>query len=629
MKASVPVLLIWILLCPLLLLAQPDSISLGVTLSDHPRLLLPKAEEQLLLKAIQSDSTLARIHQGLIAQCDSLVPIRRTALSALRVERFQDRDVREALRRLFVLSYGWRLTGKETYFQRAKSELWHTLILAQWNRERLDVVAQITVATSLAFDWLYPNLTPKERIFVQKTIAEKGLQAIMAPSDSSWTPPTDTQKQMANTALAYGALAIYESKLLLAHACLNQAIRSTDQLLALYAPHGAYPYGYSAWSDATNFTALLISALQKEFKTDFGLLKPTGFVNTSAYGLQMRAPSGRCFNYGESSLAAPVQPSLFWLARLPNTHEFGAWERNWFSNQPVASWQHEALLPAILLWSYDQTWTKPLQPPTKVWFDNGAMPVASLRSSWSDPQPLFIGLKAGSPSLRGAHMDVGSFIIEAQGERWGIDLGYQNTDSLVLAGTNMHDTGPNAARWLVFRNSNMAHSTLTANYLPQSTSGYASIISSSDQPSFLNAVTDLKELYPDLLVSAKRGVAIIDNQYLLVQDEVETGEKETILRWAMVTAAQIQVIDDQQIVLQQSGKQLGLVVDSSVKVKMQTWSTGPRYEYDSTNAGTLLIGFEVKVPPHTKQSWRVRLLPGTNGLGAPSSIIPLSDWPHN
>lgn len=629
MKGLFFTLLLGFLCLPVFLWAQPDSVRFGVTLSEHPRLLLQKGEEQQLLKVIQADSSLTKIHQLIINQCDSLLLTRRTALGSVIAQRFQHRHVREALRRLFVLSYAWRLTGKEAYFARAKHELWLTLILAQWNREKLDDVAEITVATSLAYDWLYSNLSPTERTFVQNTIAEKGLLAIQAPRKSSWAPPTDTHKQMASTALAYGALAIYESQPLLAHQCLNQAIRSTDQLLTLYAPDGAYPYGYSAWSDATSFTALLISALQKEFKADFGLLKPAGFVNTGVYGLQMRAPSGQCFNYGESTPVTSVQPSLFWLARHPNNQQLGAWERNWLLNQPVDNWKNEALLPAILLWSYDQTWSLPSEQPARVWVGNGLMPVASLRSSWADPHALFLGLKGGSASLRGAQMDVGSFIVEAQGERWGIDLGEQNIDSLVTAGVDMHDTGPNAARWLVFRNSNGAHNTLATNYLPQSTSGYAPIISSSEQPSFLNAITDLKEIYSEALVSAKRGVAIIDNQYMVVQDEVETGEKETVLRWAMVTAAQVQIINDNQVLLQQSDKRLGLVVDSAAEVKIQTWSTGPRYEYDSTNPGTLLVGFEAKIPANTKQSWRVRLIPGSNSPASTTTFIPLAEWPHN
>ncbi|GAB3894883.1 hypothetical protein GCM10028803_10550 [Larkinella knui] len=550
-------------------------------------------------------------------------------MSSVRVGRVQYSDVREALRRLFALAYGWRLTGRQAYFDRAKHEFWMALILFSWHREQVEHLAELTTAASLAYDWLYVNLTPREREFAQKTILKKGLEAALAPRDSSWSVPTDYQRQVINTGLVFGALAIYESQPELARSILNRSIRSTRQLVALYEPDGAYPYSYSAWSYATSFTALLISALQTEFKTDFGLLDQPGFLKTANYGLHMRTPSGNCFNYGETALEAPLQPVQFWLAPRAD-NPWALWkEHNELVSKGATTWQKEALLPALVIWS-SQHQSRPVPSPTpsSVWVGRGQTPLALLRSSWNDSTALFMGLKAGTPALAGAHMDIGSFVAEAQGVRWAIDLGPQNSDSLQLAGVAVQETNQNSPRWLVYRNSTMGHNTLVVNYGAQMVTGFAPIVSYSSQPAFRNAITDLTSLYAGDLIRAWRGVALVDGRSMLVQDEVETGAKETVVRWAFVTGAQVELIDSHRAILHQSGRKLLVALEPSSGLTLRTWSTGPRYEHDSANPGTMQVGFETTIPPQTKRSWKVDLIPGNVPPETVSPMMPLAQWPH-
>ncbi|GAB3933932.1 hypothetical protein GCM10028804_50450 [Larkinella terrae] len=519
------------------------------------------------------------------------------------------------------------MTGRQAYFDRAKHELWMVLIV-HWHREQVEHLAEITTAASLAYDWLYGNLSSRERDFVQKTIIKKGLEAALTPRDSSWTVPTDYQMQVINTGLVFGALATYESQPALARSILNRSIRSTRQIIAIYDPDGAYPYGYSAWSYATGFTALLISALQNEFRTDFGLLAQPGFLKTADYGLHMRAPSGNCFNYGKTNLEAPLQPVQFWLAHRAENQWAGWIERNWLVRKKVNTWQKEALPPALLIWSYRHPLTVPNQPPSQVWVGRGKEPVALLRSSWNDSTALFMGLKAGTPSLADAHMDVGSFVVEAQGVRWAIDLGPQNMDSLQLAGVDMQPTHQNAPRWLVYRNSTMGHNTLVVNYGAQLVNGFAPIVSHSNQPAFRNAITDLTSLYAEDLVSARRGVAILDGRSMLVQDELETGAKESVVRWVFATGAEVELIDSHRAILSQSDKKILVALEPNSGLTLRAWSTGPRYEHDSANPGTMQVGFETTIPPRTKRSWKVEFVPGSISLETTSPMVSLAQWPH-
>lgn len=57
------------------------------------------------------------------------------------------------------------------------------------------------------------------------------------------------------------------------------------------------------------------------------------------------------------------------------------------------------------------------------WSEGGAQPQAVLRSSWNDKRATYVGIKAGSANNGHGHMDIGSFILEANGVRWAVDLG--------------------------------------------------------------------------------------------------------------------------------------------------------------------------------------------------------------
>ena len=119
-------------------------------------------------------------------------------------------------------------------------------------------------------------------------------------------------------------------------------------------------------------------------------------------------------------------------------------------------------------------------------------------------------------------MDAGSFIMEADGERWAMDFGMQDYNSLETAGVDLWNMKQNSQRWQVYRYNNYVHNTLTVNDSLQEVLGYSVISPYSDNPSMMNAITDLTFLYKDDLKKAKRGIAIVDKKYVMVRDEIET-----------------------------------------------------------------------------------------------------------
>lgn len=125
----------------------------------------------------------------------------------------------------------------------------------------------------------------------------------------------------------------------------------------------------------------------------------------------------------------------------------------------------------------------------------------------------------------------------------------------------------------------------------------------------MSAVSDLSDIYKGQVKKVERGVAIIDEKYVLIKDEIESNENETTVRWAMLTTAKVESINKNFITLSQNGKMLNLIVSQPSKVEWKTYETKPVHEYDATNEGTQMIGFEVKIPKNSKKKLTVIMIP--------------------
>ncbi len=185
-----------------------------------------------------------------------------------------------------------------------------------------------------------------------------------------------------------------------------------------------------------------------------------------------------------------------------------------------------------------------------------------MRTDWTNPKALFLGFKLGSPSVEHAHMDVGSFVFDADGVRWSMDFGAQNYESLESKNINLWTYGQNAQRWTVFRYNNFAHSTLTFNDDLQYAKGRATLLKTSDHKEFSFATSDLTDVYKDKVAKIIRGVALKDQAYGIIQDEIQTGSNPAKIRWSMVTPSTVEIVSPHEVILKQGNKKLLLKVNS-------------------------------------------------------------------
>ena len=178
----------------------------------------------------------------------------------------------------------------------------------------------------------------------------------------------------------------------------------------------------------------------------------------------------------------------------------------------------DRFLPLVLLWASDSIKPEPPKIPLH-WQGEGSVPIPLHRSSWTDPNATFIGLKAGSPSANHGQMDTGSFVLDADTVRWALDLGSEGYHGIESRGMNLWDRSQNSDRWTIFRQNNRGHNTLVIDGRSQRAAGRATIVDFSTGETFPHTVIDMSSVYEVQAKSVRRGVALLGSGGVLIRDE--------------------------------------------------------------------------------------------------------------
>ncbi len=614
----------------LALLAQPFSAwaqdPSGETIlktlqKEHPRILLLKGEEQAILAQVKKYPEWNHVHQTLLSECDRLIeiaPVERVKIG----KRLLDKS-RECLRRVFMLSYAYRTTKDAKYLKRAEKEMLAVAAFEDWNPTHFLDVAEMTMAVAIGYDWLFDQLSPETRSTIRKAILTKGIQPSLDKQYNWFLQAGHNWNQVCNAGMSYGALAIAEDEPRIAGDIIARAVQSIPKaMLPSYKPDGAYPEGFSYWDYGTTFNVLFNSAIEKALGTDFGLSESPGFMQTADFFQNLTGPTGQAHNWGDSGLRAGLSPAMFWFAEKSKAPSL-LWSQKQLLSQKSTGYVKNRIIPALLVWGA-KTDLDAIKPPVKkLYIGQGPSPVALMRSSWTDSNAVFVGVKTGSPAVNHAHMDIGSFVIDAQGERWAMDFGMQDYNSLESKGVDLWNRSQNSQRWQVFRLNNFAHNVPSFNGALTNAKGYAKIDAWADEPSQMAVLTDLSDMYTGQVTALKRGISIRNGDFVVVRDEVKIGEKPAVMRWNMLTPATVRIVDGKTVELSQHGKTMLLIFETDVKIDIKTWPTDPTHDYDAPNPGTNFVGFEAALPAHASEHFNVYL---TSRAGV-MPTKPLAEWP--
>lgn len=584
------------------------QISAETSMPDHPRILMLKGEELTVIKNIANDKTWQKIQKYALIGADSL--LRNEPLQRIIIGRRLLETSREAFFRVFMLSYAYRTTGDEKYASHAEREMLALCNFSDWNPSHFLDVAEMTTAISIGYDWLYDYLPQPSKKIISEAIINKGLIPSMNSEYNGWLVRHNNWNQVCNAGMTFGALAVWEENKLLSAQIINRSVESIKLPMAMYGPHGTYPEGYGYWHYGTTYNVLFLSAIERVFGSDFGLNKAPGFMASPNFVINMIGQGEKPFNFGDSGGELRLNTSLFWFADKLNNPGFIRFELTQLLKPETYLYEgNNRALPALFIWGTKTKLDDLPAPSQNMFVGSGETPVCLMRSSWDEEKGIYLAVKGGSPSSNTHnHLDEGSFVMDAMGVRWAMDFGPQSYNTIESKGINLWDNSQEGQRWSVFRYNNFAHNVISVDNKLFDVKGHAEIEKWSDNKGFMFGTLNTTSFYGGLLTSAKRGLAIVNQKYVQVQDELHTGHKPVTIQWRMVTPARV-IIKGHQIELEQQGKKMRMEVIAKTPVILKTWSTQPTNDYDAENPNTIAVGYEMNLPSNSSETIIVRLIP--------------------
>lgn len=624
------ILLALALACILPPVFRAAPIPLPQPMPDHPRLFANAAKFSELAVQIKTDPVSARIFSDLQRRADAMlgeppVAYKKEGRRLLGVSR-------EALARITALAMVARVTGDGRYAERAATELRAVSGFPDWNPSHFLDTAEMTLAVAVGYDWLYDKLDAPDREACARAIREKGiLPSVSGPKEWTWwITGSNNWNQVCHAGMVAGAVAIADREPDLARQIIDRAVADIHGAADGYAPDGAYPEGSMYWSYGTTFQVVLIEALRSFTGSAHGLEAFPGFLESAEYRLQMVAPTGRLFNYSDCGTGKEgVNLTQYWFARETRRPDL------LFHDNEILAASHAgrplsvdpARIEALTL-----LWIDPhpdaVKTPPLSWTGNGPTPVAVFRSAWGDPQATFVGIKGGSASESHGHMDVGSFTLEADGVRWAVDPGMQDYYSLESKGVELWNGSPDGGRWKIFRLGPDAHNILRFDGALPLAKGRGEISRFSAKPQL--AVVNLDKVYASQVAAVGRGVRLLPDRAVLIQDEWTAGPQAVEATWQMLTQAdKVEIVGPGEVRLEQAGKALTLRVLApqvgALRIAVEDVSA-PRQPYDAPNPGLKRITLTTRTAAGERGTFKVDALPGSvSGTKNPENL-PLSQW---
>lgn len=600
--------------------AAPQPSAAPQAIHGHPRLLMHADEFEALRARIASggNETLIELHRQVMRRAEMLAgedytPVFKLDAAGKRLLHVS----RHVLYRVFSFAYAYRMTGEERYLELAQADMLAACSFHTWNPSHFLDVAEMGTAVSIGYDWLYDDLREETRHKVREALETMVIEpALELKYKRGFYSSIGNWNQVCNCGTVLAALSLYEQDPARYQEIIERSIETDKEVgEKIYAPDGSYPEGYAYWNYGTSFQVMMMACLESAQGTDYGIGETSGMDNTGAWMMFMEGPGGKAYNYSDGgSDIALLWPQWYFARKYSHPDllygeisKISLLDSGYLTNEGIR------LIPLVMALASKLETVQAKAPTRHVWAGQGVTPQVLVRTGWTGGlEDKYLGIKGGKASSNHSHMDAGSFVFDAEGVRWATDLGgvgpYAAAENAMRArGLSLWDMDQDSGRWTFMKHNNRFHNTLTINDSDHRVDGKAELVRVIDRRSRKGGCFDLTPPLSGQLASAVRTATIVRDSYLEVKDEVRAlPDKEAVVRWTLVTEADVKVLDD-CIVLSINGHSRTLRVKAGVPVSLRQFSSEPWHDYDVGMSGVRAVGFEATVPAGRAETFRVTL----------------------
>ncbi len=533
--------------------------------NSHPRLLFNKEELKLIKELSLTDKFAKDAKEATLKSADAILNM------DVQPYGFPDgkRLERTTPDRIPTLAMAYLLTGDEKYKDRLWLDVENICSYPNWNPSHFLDVGDFARGMAYAYDWLYDEWTDEEKRIMRNGFVRNAFTPSInyLRTKTGFAGQSNNWCEVINSGLGLAALAIgdeagYEN---MCNEILNLTVDSLPNGLSYFGPDGACAEGPGYWRYAMQTFLQYNKSMFTSLGTDYGLSDMPGISNTGYFPISTLGPTNETFNYGDAGSQKVTDPCLFWLGERFGKKEFISYVKAMRTGE-------SALDLAFYRGGDDGVVFSENMKRDDIF--RGVQEVGVFRSSWNDNNSLFVAFKGGSNAAGHNDLDLGDFVLDAQGVRWFSELGAEYYEA-----PGMWDVGPDGGRWKYYRKNTEGQNTILINPSDKPGQDVYSIApiseyKTSDSASF--GIIDLTDAYKEHADSVKRGVGLVNNRSsVIIQDEIKAKENSEIYTFYHTTA-DISIEDDgKTAILTQYGKQLRCTLASPSGAKFEILDAEP------------------------------------------------------
>ncbi len=330
---------------------------------------------------------------------------------------------RDVLNRMYHWGLLYRLDGERRWLDRAWQELAAVVQYPDWNPNHYLDTAEMMHAVAIGYDWFYNDLSEEQRTTLREGLWRHGLRlsyaaymGLEAEGQQHWPGVQNNWNFVCNGGSALAAMALLDELPEPCSEILHRAFQYIQIPLRHFEPDGAWWEGVGYWGYSMRYLLSHLRGMETAFGTDFGLidaLRGKGLSAAGDFPVYLTSPRNGFFNFANSGSGGSTYHhwGLFYLAAR-------------FQNPLYLHFQQGRTRGSAKDILYYEPFTAELaigDMPLDKHFRGTE--VATMRGCWTDPNALFVGIKAGKNGIAHAHQDLGSFILYGLGERWIQDMG--------------------------------------------------------------------------------------------------------------------------------------------------------------------------------------------------------------
>jgi len=514
----------------------------------HPRILAKADDFERIKKLIKTDELAKKWYDAIKKATDKYIQSN-VNYAALTASNF---DMHKSLN----LAFMYKITGEAKY----ADEMWKYCnafaLMEEWKPTNTIETASIAAMMGIGYDWCYDYFNDNQKAIITNAVFEKAL----IPADAvyrgdlmncgnfvTWWPNCDHNWNfVCNSGFGTAALAFAEQDEELAKRVVGASIKGIEGALEAFGDNGGWDESVNYWKYGTQYLYQYLQVLDSTTGVDYGYMNIPRVGNTSLFPMYMTTQNGNIgFGDGDAQAIFSINELSYAAKKMKDKG---------FLNlrvYQIDEWDQPVRVEDLLFYTPDE-YEKETDWPLDAYFDTAE--TLAFKGSWSDPFTTFVSLHGGLNYVNHGHLDIGTFTLDALGERWFCDLG---NDSYGFEG--YHDRTIGGMRWNYYRcraegsNTLVINPSLDVDQDPAARGQVTKFVSGNDGG---YAILDMKKAYADVK-SLQRGVMLYDNRSkVIVQDEIETTKPSEVY-WFGHTTAEIEIQENKKTaILTNGGKKL-------------------------------------------------------------------------